>query len=70
MSAANRDVPLFMAHGTRDPMIPLGRARDSRDRLLALGYQVEWHEYPMPHSLSAEELRDVSAWLHRVLGLV
>ena len=66
-SAANRDVPIFMAHGTHDPMIPMSRARESRDRLLALGYRVEWHEYPMPHSLCAEEVADLSAWLRGVL---
>ena len=65
-SPANRDVPIFMAHGTHDPMIPLSRARDSRDRLLALGYRVEWHEYPVPHSVSAEEIADLSAWLRTV----
>jgi phospholipase/carboxylesterase len=67
-SPVNRDVPIFMAHGTHDPMIPMSRASDSRDRLLALGYRVEWHEYPMPHSVSAEEIADLSAWLRRVLG--
>ncbi len=66
-SPANRDVPIFMAHGTRDPMIPLGRARDSRDLLLALGYRVEWREYPMPHAVCAEEIADLSAWLRCVL---
>jgi phospholipase/carboxylesterase len=68
ISAVNRDVPIFMAHGTRDPLIPLARARDSRDRLQALGHALEWHEYPIPHSVSAEEIRDLSAWLRRVLG--
>ena len=67
-SPANRDVSIFMAHGTHDPMIPLARARDSRDRLLALGYRVEWHEYPMPHSLCVDEVADLSAWLQRALG--
>ena len=67
-SAANRDVPIFMAHGTQDPMIPLARARDARDRLLALGYPVEWHEYRMPHAVSAEEIADLSAWFRRVLA--
>ena len=67
-SPANRDVPIFMAHGTHDPMIPLARARGARDRLVELGYRVEWHEYPMPHSVSAEELADLSAWLHRAFG--
>ena len=65
---ANRDVPIFMAHGTHDPMIPISRARDSYARLLALGYRVEWHEYPMPHSVSAEEIAELSSWLRRVFG--
>ena len=66
-SPANRDVPIFMAHGTHDPMIPLARGRASRDRLLALGYRVDWREYPIPHSVSAEEIADLSAWLRGVL---
>jgi phospholipase/carboxylesterase len=66
-AAANRDVPLFMAHGTGDPMIPIARGHDSRDRLLALGYRVDWREYPMPHSVSVEEIADLSAWFRGVL---
>jgi len=66
-STANRDVPIFMAHGTGDPMIPVTRGRDSRDRLLALGYRVDWREYPMPHSVSAQEIADLSTWLRGVL---
>ena len=67
-SPANRDVPIFMAHGTHDPLIPVSRARDSRDRLLALGYRVQWREYSMAHAVCAEEIADLSAWLRRVLG--
>jgi phospholipase/carboxylesterase len=66
-SQANRDVPIFMAHGTQDPLIPLSWATRSRDRLKALGYVIEWHEYPMPHSVCAEEIADVGRWLHSVL---
>ncbi len=66
-SDANRDVPLFLGHGTQDPMIDISRARASRDALTALGYGVEWHEYPMPHSVCLEEVADVQAWLRRVL---
>jgi phospholipase/carboxylesterase len=66
-SAANRDVPIFMAHGTHDEMIPLDGALRSRDRLLELGYRVEWHEYPMAHAVGDEEIRDIGAWLRRVL---
>jgi phospholipase/carboxylesterase len=66
-SAANRDVPIFMAHGIHDPMIPLTRGRHARDLLIGLGYRIEWHEYPMPHSVCAEEVADISAWLAQVL---
>jgi phospholipase/carboxylesterase len=66
-SAANRDLPIFMAHGSQDPMIPIDRARASRDALAALGYPVEWREYPMPHSVCLDEISDIAAWLTRVL---
>ncbi|MGN6389088.1 MAG: alpha/beta hydrolase, partial [Burkholderiaceae bacterium] len=66
--AANHDVPIFLAHGTSDPVVPFHRAEQSRDLLLAMGYQVEWHEYSMPHSVCAEEVDDIGAWLRRVLG--
>ena len=64
---ANRDVPIFMAHGTHDPMIPMARALRARETLAGLGYRLEWHEYPMPHSVCREEIRDISAWLATVL---
>ena len=66
-SAAGREVPIFMAHGTHDPMISPDHARRSRDALVALGYPVEWREYPMPHSVCAQEIADIAAWLTRVL---
>ncbi|MFT4101167.1 MAG: alpha/beta hydrolase [Burkholderiaceae bacterium] len=66
--AANDDVPIFMAHGTHDPMIPIQRAEASRDALRALGYTVQWHAYPMPHSVCPEEIEDISDWLLKVLG--
>jgi phospholipase/carboxylesterase len=66
-SAAARAVPIFMAHGTHDPLIPIERARQSRDRLLALGYAVQWGEYPMPHAVTMEEIRAVAAWLSTIL---
>jgi len=67
-SPAGRGVPIFMAHGTQDPLIPLARARGSRDKLSELGYRVTWHEYPMPHAVCGDEVRDLSAWLRGVLG--
>jgi phospholipase/carboxylesterase len=66
--AANRDVPIFMAHGLYDPIIPIAAARRSRELLQRLGYAVEWHEYPMPHSVAPQELDDIGAWLRRVLA--
>ena len=65
---ANRDVPIFMAHGTNDPLIPLARARHAYDLLTSLGYRIEWHEYPIPHSVSPAEICDISAWLQRILA--
>jgi len=67
-STANRDVPIFMAHGSYDPIIPLVRAEQSRKLLESLGYPVEWREYGMPHSVCPEELADIGAWLGKVLG--
>ena len=64
-SVANAGLPIFMAHGRMDPVIPLARASDSRDLLQALGYPVEWHEYPMPHSVCAEEIADLNRWFRR-----
>jgi len=66
-SAANRDLPIFMAHGRYDDLIPLQRAQASREALEKLGYGVEWHDYPMPHSVCAPELADIAAFLARVL---
>ncbi len=66
--AANADVPLFLAHGTRDGVVPLARAEASRDALSALGYPVEWHTYPMEHSVCPPEVSDLEEWLQRVLG--
>jgi phospholipase/carboxylesterase len=65
---ANRDVPIFMAHGTYDPMIPMARAQRAREVLAGLAYHVEWHEYPMPHSVCMEEIADIAVWLGGVLG--
>ncbi|HEX9398184.1 MAG TPA: alpha/beta fold hydrolase [Burkholderiales bacterium] len=66
-SEANQDIPIFMAHGTFDPVIPMPRAVLSRETLLQLGYRVEWHEYPMPHSVCGEEIAAISAFLAKLL---
>jgi phospholipase/carboxylesterase len=66
--AANHATPIFMAHGRGDNVIPIARAEQSRDLLTALGYEVEWHEYMMPHSVCGEEIDDIGNWLRRVLN--
>jgi len=67
-SAANRDVPIFMAHGTADPMVRPEWGEAGRRALQAAGYGVEWHTYPMPHSVVMEEIDAVSEFLARVLA--
>ena len=67
-SDANALVPIFMAHGRDDPMVGIERATASRDALRALGYQVEWHDYAMPHSVCMEEIADLNRWLLKVLA--
>ena len=64
---ANERIPIFMAHGRFDDIIPLQRAQASRDLLIRAGYPVEWHEYGMPHSVCMEEIGDISAFLRGVL---
>ena len=64
----NQQVPIYMAHGRVDPVIAIQRAKESRDLLIKSGYQVEWHEYNMPHSVCLEQINDMAAWLTRVLA--
>ena len=63
----NNDLPVFMAHGSYDPMIPMVRAQHARDTLMALGYPVQWREYPMPHSVCPQEIADIAEFLVRIL---
>ncbi len=67
-SAANQDVPIFMAHGRFDPIVAIDRGLASRDALAALGYAVDWREYPMEHSVCEEEIDDLNRWLLKVLA--
>jgi len=59
----NRDLPIFMAHGSFDPMLPMQLGRTSADLLIESEFSVEWHDYPMAHAVCAEEIMDVRAWL-------
>lgn len=67
-SAANQDTPIFLAHGRFDPMIALPRATASRDALIALGYAVQWHDYPMEHSVCPPEIEDLQQFLRQTLA--
>lgn len=55
--------PIFMAHGSQDPVVPINLGRSASERLSAAGFEVEWHEYPMPHSVSPEEIQAIDRWL-------
>jgi phospholipase/carboxylesterase len=65
---ANASTPVFMAHGTQDPVVVLARGENSRDALTAMGHPVQWHTYPMQHSVHPREVADISAFLKQVLG--
>jgi phospholipase/carboxylesterase len=66
-SQANAGIPVFVGHGSMDPMVPLGMGQHFTDTLTALSYTVSWHQYPIPHSVDQEELTDVGAWLRATL---
>ena len=67
-SEANRTTPIFMAHGTQDNVVPYQMGLRSKQILSENGYDVEWHDYPMPHSVCLEEITDIAAWLRRALA--
>jgi phospholipase/carboxylesterase len=67
-NGANLRTPIYMAHGTQDPVVPFALGDDSRQLLTSAGYSVDWHAYPMPHSLCAAEVSDLRAWLTRRLA--
>ncbi len=64
---AGKNVPIFMAHGQSDPVIPYAFGRASAEELLRQNYALEWHSYDMPHSVCPEEIRDIEQWLTRRL---
>ena len=67
-SAANRATPIFMAHGTQDPIVPIALAEASAAALKRRGYEVEWEAWPMPHSVCAEEIQSLADFLARIYG--
>ena len=67
LSSANRKVPIMMAHGQMDPVIPVTKAIETRQELTRLGYAVKWHEYPMQHTVCADEIQEIRSWLLQIL---
>jgi len=67
-AAANRATPIFMAHGTDDPIVPPALAESSAAALRAQGYEVEWHTWPMPHAVCGEEIQAIAEFLARIYG--
>ncbi|MGB7756140.1 MAG: alpha/beta fold hydrolase [Salinisphaera sp.] len=66
--AANRGVPIFMAHGSEDPIVPITLGHNSRDLLVDAGYTVDWHEYPMAHQVCLPEIATIGRWLRERLA--
>ena len=66
--AQSRELPIFMAHGSFDPMLPIALGQHSHEALQQAGYNVEWHDYPMAHAVCAEEITDISNWLLSVFA--
>lgn len=67
-NAASHETPIFMAHGRDDPIVPLALGESARDYLITSGYIVDFHRYSMPHSMCAQEVLDIRAWLRARLG--
>ena len=68
VDGANSDIPVFMAHGENDPVIPCELGQRSAEKLRSMAYPVQWRTYPMEHSVSIEEIRDIETWLREVLA--
>ncbi len=68
LQEANRNIPIFLAHGSQDPVIPLALSEHTRQFLASLDYRLQCHTYPMPHSVCPEEIRDITIWLEQVIG--
>lgn len=67
LSDENKATPIFLAHGLHDPLVPIQWGRDTGARLEKLGYQVEWHDYEMEHSVCMPEIQDIAVWLKAIL---
>ena len=66
--SANQQAPIFMAHGTFDPVVPYALGKKGMEKLQALGYAVDWREYPMQHEVTMDQIQHIGAWLQQLLG--
>ncbi|MDX8399500.1 MAG: carboxylesterase [Gallionellaceae bacterium] len=62
-SSANKHTAIFIAHGCNDPIVPFKLGKHSSELLIQQGYQIDWHEYAMPHSVCQDEVHDIEGWL-------
>jgi phospholipase/carboxylesterase len=67
LSPVSRNIPIMMAHGQMDPVIPVAKAIETRQELTRMGYAVKWHEYPMQHTVCADEIQEIRSWLLQIL---
>ena len=67
LAAVNRDIPIMMCHGSHDPVVPYHLGDDSRHFMEQAGLKVDWHSYPMQHSVCADEINDISLWIQKIL---
>lgn len=67
-SKVAKDIPMFMAHGRQDPVLPVGLGELARDRLLKRGHALQWHAYDMPHAVCNDEIEDIGTWLRSLFG--
>ncbi len=62
-NTTNINTPIFMGHGTQDPVVPYSLGESSRDKLIQAGYKIDWHSYPIQHGVSIDELMDIKQWI-------
>jgi phospholipase/carboxylesterase len=63
---ANHDIPIFIAHGNADQVVPFALGRDAWQALTKAGYKASWHEYPMAHSVCGQEIKEISEWIKNI----
>lgn len=63
----NRNIPIFLAHGTEDAVVPYSLGQNALSLLVSQGYNVDWHHYKMGHSVCLDEIRDIKKWLEKIL---